>query len=261
MYFLSTINATNSGFDASNVNLTSVNPQDVYCALQASRNEYNGQLGARISALFVILICSTVATFFPFVAKRVPRLRIPLHVYLLARYFGAGVIVATAFIHLLDPAYQEIGPQTCVGQTGGWAGYSWPPAIVLGSVLVIFLVDFGAERYVEMKYGVRSEQGIQPSVPTVGNPHGEHAEPDAQGSLQVYPASMEVTYEKGFHQYDPEADSAARKQSFRQQIAAFLVLDFGVIFHSVIIGLNLGVAGSDLRRCTSLSCFTRASRV
>lgn len=127
----STTNVTNSGFDPSNVNLTSADPADVYCALQASSNEYNRQLGARISALFVVMICSSAATFFPVIAKRIPRLRIPLYVYLFARYFGAGVIVATAFIHLLDPAYGEIGPNTCVGQTGGWALYSWPPAIVL----------------------------------------------------------------------------------------------------------------------------------
>lgn len=66
-------------------------------------------------------LLSSVATLFPVLAKRVPRLRIPLYVYLFARYFGAGVIIATAFINLLDPAYQAIGP---VGMTGGWASYS-----------------------------------------------------------------------------------------------------------------------------------------
>ena len=89
-------------FNASNVDLTTADPRDVICALATSDNEYNGQLGARISALFVIMICSTAATFFPVIAKRVPRLKIPIYVYLFARYFGAGVIVATAFIHLLD---------------------------------------------------------------------------------------------------------------------------------------------------------------
>ncbi|GAQ43504.1 high affinity zinc ion transporter [Aspergillus niger] len=35
------------------------------------------------------------------------------------------------------------------------------------------------------------------------------------------------------------------ERSFKQQIAAFLILEFGVIFHSVIIGLNLGVTGDE----------------
>ncbi|KAH0046472.1 hypothetical protein KCU78_g3, partial [Aureobasidium melanogenum] len=79
------------------------------CALSASGNEYDGKLGARISSIFVIWIISTLVTVFPVAAKRVKRLKIPLHVYLFARFFGSGVIVATAFIHLLDPAYGEIG--------------------------------------------------------------------------------------------------------------------------------------------------------
>ena len=55
-------------------------------------------IGARISALFVILVVSSSATFFPVLAARVRWFRVPLYVYLFARYFGAGVIVATAFI-------------------------------------------------------------------------------------------------------------------------------------------------------------------
>lgn len=121
--------ATNPGsttdFDPSRVNLTEADPTAIICYLNQSGNDYNGRLGARISALFVILIVSTICTFFPVVAKRVPSIRIPAYVYLFARYFGAGVIVATAFIHLLDPAYGEIGPNTCVGMTGHWADYSW----------------------------------------------------------------------------------------------------------------------------------------
>ncbi|MCJ1305411.1 high-affinity Zn(2+) transporter zrt1, partial [Hypocenomyce scalaris] len=93
-----------NGFDPNNVNLSTADATQIVCYLELTHNEYDGKLGARISALFVIGIVSTVVTFFPVVAKRVRWLRIPLYVYLFARYFGAGVIVATAFIHLLDPA-------------------------------------------------------------------------------------------------------------------------------------------------------------
>ncbi|THZ25148.1 hypothetical protein D6C91_03067 [Aureobasidium pullulans] len=98
-----------NAFNPELVNLTTADPTEVICALNASENDYDGRLGARISAVFVILIVSTAVIFFPVAAKRVRWLKIPLYVYLFARYFGAGVIVATAFIHLLDPAYSEIG--------------------------------------------------------------------------------------------------------------------------------------------------------
>ena len=233
---MSTSNFGNANFDPNNVNLSTANPQAVVCALAASANEYNGQLGARISALFVIMTVSTCATLFPVVAKRVPRLHIPLYVYLFARYFGAGVIVATAFIQLLDPAYGEIGPNTCVGMTGGWAKYSWCPAIVLTSVMMIFLLDFGAERYVEIKYGVNTGQDIQDVV--TGSKDGN---PNAPGKQ----AHVPLEYVKRFSEDVQDLDSSTARLAFKQQIAAFLILEFGVIFHSVIIGLNLGVVGSE----------------
>jgi zinc transporter 1/2/3 len=85
-------------FDPSSVDLDTVDPVSVICYLSAGGNEYDGRLGARISALFVILIASSATTFFPVVAARVRWLRINIYVYLFARYFGAGVIIATAFI-------------------------------------------------------------------------------------------------------------------------------------------------------------------
>ncbi len=82
----------------------------------SSCNFENGYLDRISSAVFVILIFSTLATLFPVAAVRMPRFHVPYYVFLFARYFGAGVIVATAFIHLLDPAYDEIGPASCVGR-------------------------------------------------------------------------------------------------------------------------------------------------
>lgn len=239
---MSTNDFGTENFNSSNVDLATADPRDVICAIAASANAYNGQLGARVSALFVIMIVSTCATFFPVVAKRVPRLRIPLYVYIFARYFGAGVIVATAFIHLLDPAYGEIGPNTCVGMTGNWAQYSWCPAIVLMSVMMIFLLDFGAERYVEIRYNVRTEQDIQAAV--TGVVDGKDPGASRQGS-QANATAATNDYEKGFSEQLEFGDTDAGKLAFKQQIAAFLILEFGVIFHSVIIGLNLGVVGSE----------------
>ncbi|MCJ1270395.1 high-affinity Zn(2+) transporter zrt1 [Lobaria immixta] len=226
-------------FNASSVDLDSADPAQIICYLNAGENDYDGRLGARISALFVILIVSTAVTFFPVLAKRVRWLKIPLYVYLFARYFGAGVIVATAFIHLLDPAYDEIGPASCVGMTGHWADYAWCPAIVLTSVIFIFLLDFGAERYVETKYDIGGGPDVQEAVTGQSD-----ATQLARGDAEV-----QAAYKKKFSSegYADEADSldSDQERSFKQQITAFLILEFGVIFHSVIIGLNLGSVGDE----------------
>lgn len=234
---------SSADFNPNNVDLDSADPTQVVCYLNSGGNDYDGRLGARVSALFVILIVSTAVTFFPVIAKRVKGLHIPLYVYLFARYFGAGVIIATAFIHLLDPAYAEIGPQTCVGMTGHWADYSWCPAIVLMSVMVIFLLDFGAERYVEIKYGPQNSPDVEEAVTgQTNNTQQTRAEADLEKT-----AAAQAAYQKKFSSDDDSvnSDPAAADRSFKQQITAFLILEFGVIFHSVIIGLNLGSVGAE----------------
>ncbi|KAJ5425197.1 hypothetical protein PENPOL_c002G03176 [Penicillium polonicum] len=220
-------------FDPHNVDLETADPTDIVCYLNAGGNEYNGHMGARVSAIFVILIVSSAATFFPVLAQRAPRLRIPIYVYLFAKYFGAGVIIATAFIHLLDPAYGEIGPNTCVGMTGHWADYAWCPAIVLTSLMGVFLMDFGAERWVELKYGVCREDP-EPMMST----GGEARRVDSR-------VSARHADDKQVKEVESQTSELAIERSVKQQLAALLILEFGVIFHSVIIGLNLGVAGDE----------------
>ncbi|KAK9321580.1 Zinc/iron permease [Lipomyces orientalis] len=245
-----------SPFDPNNVDLDTADPAQVVCYLNASPNDYNGHLGARISALFVILVVSTFTTIFCVAAVRLRGFKLPLYVYLFARYFGAGVIVATAFIHLLDPAYSEIGPQTCVGMTKGWASYSWPPAIALVSVMMIFLLDFAAERYVEVKYGFsHSDVDVEHRVV-------EHQqEGPADGESKPHQHSDSVFQSDKAAETDIEIESLQERidtHLFREQIAAFLILEFGVIVHSVIIGLNLGVVGDEFATLYPVIVFHQA---
>jgi solute carrier family 39 (zinc transporter), member 1/2/3 len=274
-------------FDPTSVNLDDADPTKIICYLNEGGNDYNGQLGARVSAIFVILLVSSAATFFPVLAARVKWLRVNIYVYLFARYFGAGVIVATAFIQyvplpkpkeartnakhsLLDPAYSEIGPQTCVGMTGHWADYAWCPAIVLTSIMLIFLMDFGAERWVEQKYGFAHSESIEDIITdkpgqdseTAANrnrhkslTHNQLHSGDQDENMHDAIAAaqqakdMPMSKKDGYSSSDEEKQTPSvaemEERSFRQQIAAFLILEFGVIFHSVIIGLNLGTTGAE----------------
>lgn len=94
-----TTNATDMyGFDPTAANLNELDPVQIICYLSQSSPAQPDYLGVRISAVFVILVTSTACMMFPVLAVRVPKLHIPYYLYLFIRYFGAGVIVATAFI-------------------------------------------------------------------------------------------------------------------------------------------------------------------
>lgn len=184
------------------------------------------------------------------------------HFLLFLNPFPSDKLNLTKF-SLLDPAYSEIGPNTCVGMTGHWADYSWPPAIVLVSVMSIFMMDFAAEQYVDRKYGFAHGPSIEDVVTDqAGNTtrrttlthnqlHSGDQDPalfdtitQAQERKDQSPASNSFSNEKDVEKITISSDMA-EERSFRQQISAFLILEFGVIFHSVIIGLNLGTAGDE----------------
>jgi zinc transporter 1/2/3 len=151
--------------------------------------------------------------------------------------------------------------------TGGWASYSWPPAIVLVSVMFIFLMDFAAERYVDHKYGfahnhqnveqlVTDHPGSEGDLPAGRKEralshhqiHSGDQDENLHAAISAANDRREVSSSKEPHSSDvekAEPDDDAIERSFQQQIAAFLILEFGVIFHSVIIGLNLGSAGKE----------------
>ncbi|KAK6528842.1 high-affinity Zn(2+) transporter zrt1 [Orbilia ellipsospora] len=235
-------------FDPEHVNLTTADPREIICFLSEGGNEYDGRLGLRVAALFVILIVSTCCTVFPVMARRLPSVKIPSIVYLFARYFGAGVIVATAFVHLLEPAYEAIGPATCVGMTGGWAEYAWPPAIALFSVMMIFLVDVVAERYSEMKFGgehghVDGEECGRSETERTGEATTSRI--TSMAGFAIQPKEAEAGNTKAEMVEYSDGESAYSRREFYSQFSAFLILEFGVIFHSIIIGLALGVAGEE----------------
>jgi zinc transporter 1/2/3 len=139
--------------------------------------------------------------------------------------------------------------------TGGWAVYSWPPAIVLLTVMMVFLLEFLAEQYVAKKYGFTQQIDVENLIT-----NGQVDSDRANGAARPQSHSDDAISQEQERKYLPSKDSAGNpdlealsgtqtldmeERSFQQQIAAFLILEFGVIFHSVIIGLNLGTAGSE----------------
>ncbi|GAB7341469.1 hypothetical protein MBLNU457_7705t1 [Dothideomycetes sp. NU457] len=64
--------------------------------------------GLHVFALFLILFLSILACSFPIAARRFPKLPVPHRALFLSRHFGTGVLLATAFVHLLPTAYVSL---------------------------------------------------------------------------------------------------------------------------------------------------------
>ncbi|KAF9815145.1 hypothetical protein IEO21_04763 [Rhodonia placenta] len=49
-----------------------------------------------------------VASTFPSISRRIPGLRVPGIVFFIGKHFGTGVILATAFAHLLQDSFEAL---------------------------------------------------------------------------------------------------------------------------------------------------------
>ncbi|KAL5512955.1 hypothetical protein ACEPAH_3353 [Sanghuangporus vaninii] len=205
-------------------------------------------LGLRIASIFIILVGSTAATLFPIIARRT-RLKhvISKSVFDFAKYFGSGVIIATAFIHLLAPALEALG-SPCL--TGNWQIYPWALAICMLSVFVMFLAELIAFRWGTAKL---KKLGIiyDAHGHDVGGGHAAHgpeAAVPARDAADYAPSRSSDDEKRSRGGQIPNLDDDVvilkadpLKESAISQVIGICVLELGVVLHSVLVGLTLAV--------------------
>jgi zinc transporter 1/2/3 len=164
--------------------------------------------------------------------------------------------------------------------TGHWADYSWVAGIVQATVILCFLLEFGIERYVDKIYGYDDTRGATESVLTKQQSQG-HEFANNRTSIthnQLYSNDQDKNMHETIAAVQSGRDASAIHSAndvetrltselllekytmqFRRQFAAFLVLEFGIIFHSVIMGLNLATTGTEFKVLFPVIVFHRES--
>ncbi|KAG6901950.1 hypothetical protein C0995_006360 [Termitomyces sp. Mi166 len=145
-------------------------------------------LGLRIGSIFIILATSTAGALFPVLARRTSWLNVPKDVYDFAKYFGSGVIIATAFIHLLGAGLEELGSD-CLGTESGWTIYVCPAAHAVCIQIMLLMAAF----YLALCPGIVWGTAKLEEVVIVYDPHrhdtGSHAahdpEPNESASHEI----------------------------------------------------------------------------
>ncbi|KAI1075475.1 ZIP zinc/iron transport family [Whalleya microplaca] len=241
-----------------------------------SGNDYDGRLGVRISSIFVILVGSMFGAILPIVLARGSKMRVNGHAFFIAKYFGSGVIIGTAFMHLLSPAFKALG-SPCLPD-GAITDYDWAAGICLMTVFVMFTIELIASRFDIFGHNHADEKEIDPSVDilkkgsqtsTSPTPHDiELGHPDKDSSHTGHDAAnngfqppglpTDVSYPPGgedhlSHQRDHHDNDSY--SVFAAQMTALFILEFGVIFHSIFIGLTLAVSGDEFNVLYIVLCF------
>ncbi|KAH6620231.1 ZIP zinc transporter-domain-containing protein [Boeremia exigua] len=263
------------------------------CAVGGAQPDYN--LPFHVGGLFIILFVSSTACAFPILVIKFPRLRIPASFLFSAKHFGTGVLIATAFVHLLPTAFLSLS-DPCLSSFWTEDYPAAPGAIMLASIFFVTVIEmvFSPGRHCcggsegvdgvaretvqemenemhtapELQAQMRrthSEGSMQEQVRSMGNLRGRVTSISRTLSqyradnqrLDIIESTVEVTQDGSDRKdsnesavEDPEISQQnfqmTTEQAHKKAVLQCFLLEMGILFHSIFIGMSLAVAiGND----------------
>ncbi|KAJ6524451.1 Zinc/iron permease [Mycena vulgaris] len=235
----------------------------------------------RIAAIFGIFFVSLFAVSFPGVSKRSSFLRIPHVVFFIGKHFGTGVILSTAFCHLLQDSFEHLQNPAVKKQypkVGKQTGL-----IILSSLLLIFLVEYISTSFVDHLHADPSAPSSPAGSPPQSRSQSQtrpeltestpllvpvHIRPKSHRlhhltcnilapprhcplsrhdgrllSICVTTANLETVphLPEEDPETEPERGQDAPKIGRGRQVVGIIVLELGIMLHSLVIGLTLAL--------------------
>ncbi|KAJ3931437.1 MAG: Zinc/iron permease [Lentinula lateritia] len=109
--------------------------------------ETSDKVAQHVSAMGIIFVISLLAVAFPALSKKIRFLSIPKILFFIGKHFGTGVILSTAFCHLLQDSFEALTSSIVKSRypgVGEQTGF-----IILASLITIFLVEYVSTSYVD----------------------------------------------------------------------------------------------------------------
>ncbi|TDZ29102.1 Zinc-regulated transporter 2 [Colletotrichum spinosum] len=211
----------------------------------------------RIASIFIILVASLLGSLLPIVLARSTRMHVPKMTFFVFKYIGTGVIIATAWMHLLSPGVEALHNECLAPMLGE---YDWAFAIGLMTVMVMFLIEMVASNVASSAFSSgRGHEMEGTGVPVVAKTKDHatdgtsadevcpHENGDAERGF-VDPKKVpglpdDVSYPPGGRDHLGHVRSHTEADSgLAGQLTAIFILEFGVVFHSIFIGLVLATS-------------------
>ncbi|KAF9890837.1 hypothetical protein FE257_005408 [Aspergillus nanangensis] len=193
----------------------------------------------RIGTLFVVLVTSSIGVFLPILMMKLPFPRINSIGSTIIKQFGTGIIISTAFIHLYTHADLMFSNE-CLG---GLSYEGTTSAIVMAGAFLSFLTEYIGHRVILARDKKASANCTAHSEESGGI---ETPTKDAAATPPVVaepiPAQAMTLANLGHNHGSPFDPTKPNTK------LSVLVMEAGVIFHSILIGLTLVVAGDSFYR-------------
>ncbi|GAA5824440.1 hypothetical protein JCM11251_000422 [Rhodosporidiobolus azoricus] len=210
-------------------------------------------MGLHIAAVFIVLISSAIGVFLPLLASRYITKSLFSKVFFAAKHFGTGIIISTAFVHLLYHSFIMFG-NACLGEL---AFEPAAAAIAMSGTYVVFTVDFFVMRWLKARGDQRAAAAAAAGAdgPSSASSHDSFVHPFDEDEAATTPRLPEVARrysgEKAAHQAPApnfghnHGPAPNEHTDFASPQAHFdvTILEAGIIFHSIMIGVSLGASG------------------
>ncbi|XP_072985087.1 zinc transporter 4, chloroplastic-like [Typha latifolia] len=218
-------------------------------------------LRLKIVAIAAILIAGVVGVAIPLVGKKRRFLRTDGGLFIFFKAFAAGVILATGFVHMLDDA-EEALTDPCLPESP-WRRFPFSGFVAMLAALATLVVEFLGTQFYERKHRDEAQDVMAAAAAaSVAVSAGEEI------TVALLPPETEERNKAihiiGMHAHAAEHshlhshhhghghgyahvhghDNEAQVSSHVRHVVVSQILELGIVSHSVIIGLSLGVSRS-----------------
>lgn len=183
---------------------------------EAVKRDYNIRL--RIGLLFVVLVTSAIGSLGPLFIHMLLNVSLDGIIFTILRQFGTGVIISTAFVHLITHS-MLMWNNSCMGEL---SYESTGTAITMAGVFLAFFIEYVANR-------IMNWRNDKLAAASSSSDKEEIEDEEKQGSeVQVQVQDSDHHRHGLLHPNDK---------------ISVLTMELGIIFHSLLIGITLVVAG------------------
>ncbi|WCJ42463.1 Zinc transporter 3 [Euphorbia peplus] len=194
------------------------------CTCESEDEDHNKSeaLKYKIVAIISILVAGAIGVGLPILGKVIPALEPEKDIFFIIKAFAAGVILSTAFIHVLPDAFESL-TSPCLNEDP-WGKFPFTGFIAMVSAIGTLMIDCFATSY----YSNRGKKEVN----NEGNGSGDE-EKNVESHVHTH-----ATHGHSHGVVDP-----APSQLLRHRVIA-QVLELGIVAHSLIIGISLGASQS-----------------
>ncbi|KAK1423068.1 hypothetical protein QVD17_18362 [Tagetes erecta] len=183
-------------------------------------NNKSKALTLKIIGIAAILVTSIIGVCLPLITKSVPALAPDRSLFVIVKAFASGIILATGFMHVLPDSFDMLR-SSCLADNP-WQKFPFTGFVAMLSAIFTLMVDsMATSMYTSNNNAIAAEGSV------------------------VVAGDQEMAVASGggmhFHGHNHGQKSAIGQQLLRYRVVA-MVLELGIVVHSIVIGLGVGAS-------------------